>query len=254
MPSLKQYYLIALFIGSILPCTTVLGQRPGGAPAIGKVYGKVLDATTRKPAEFATVTILSARTDSVINGAMVRSNGDFSFEKLPMGPLKVKVSFIGYKALTQDVTITRERMEQDLGNLILEPDVEVLKEAEVTGERSATIMQVDRRVFNVDKDLTTQGGSAVDVMKNIPGLSVDIDGNVQMRGSNPQILIDGRPTTMTLEMIPAEEIERVELITNPSVAFDANTTGGILNVVLKKNTKPGYTTVTETPLPCRLLD
>jgi outer membrane receptor protein involved in Fe transport len=99
---------------------------------------------------------------------------------------------------------------------------------------------VDRRVFNVDKDLTTQGGSGVDVMKNIPGLSVDVDGNVQMRGSNPQLLIDGRPTSMTLDQIPAEEIERVELITNPSVAFDANTTGGILNVVLKKNTKPGY--------------
>ncbi|MBK7944017.1 MAG: TonB-dependent receptor plug domain-containing protein [Flavobacteriales bacterium] len=101
-------------------------------------------------------------------------------------------------------------------------------------------MQVDRRVFNVEKDLSTQGGTGVDVMKNVPGLSVDLDGNVEMRGARPQILVDGRPSAMTLEQIPAEDIERVEVITNPSVAFDANATGGIINVVLKKNTKPGY--------------
>lgn len=90
-------------------------------------------------------------------------------------------------------------MEQDLGDLLLEQDAELLKEFEVTGEKSTSVLQVDRRVFNVDKDLTTQGGSGVDVMKNIPGLSVDVDGNVQMRGSNPQLLIDGRPTSMTLD-------------------------------------------------------
>ena len=240
MLPLKLHFLLVLLIGWLLPPLQVHAQRPPGSPSIGKVYGKVLDAGTRKPAEFATVTVLSTGTDSVLNGTIVRPNGDFSFEKLPFGPLTLKVSFIGYRTLTQDVTITREKMEQDLGNLMLEAGVEVLKEAEVTGERSSMVMHVDRRVFNVDKDLTTQGGTAVEVMKNIPGLSVDVDGNVQMRGSNPQILIDGRPTSMALEMIPAEEVERVELITNPSVAFDAGTTGGILNVVLKKNTKPGY--------------
>ncbi|HQV75857.1 MAG: outer membrane beta-barrel protein [Flavobacteriales bacterium] len=217
-----------------------MAQRPSGVPAIGTVIGKVLDATTKKPAEYATVAVYTASNDSLINGTTVRPNGDFSLEKLPLGTLRLTISFIGYRPLSQTVTLTRESVEQDLGNLLLEPDAELLKEFEVTGEKSTTIMQVDRRVFNVDKDLSTQGGSAVDVMKNIPGLSVDIDGNVQMRGSNPQILIDGRPTSMVLDQIPAGDIERIELITNPSVAFDASSTGGILNVILKKNTKPGY--------------
>ena len=242
MPYTDRIAHLALLIGVLLlPCSGAFAQRPSGPPpAIGKVYGKVMDASTKKPAEFATVAIFSQRNDSLLNGAIVRPNGDFALDKLPFGPLKLTVSFIGYTTLTKQITISRDQLEQDLGNLLLEPDAEVLKEFEVTGEKSTSVMQVDRRVFNGDKDLTTQGGTAVDVMKNIPGLSVDLDGNVQMRGSSPQILIDGRPTSMTLEMIPAEEIERVELITNPSVAFDANTTGGILNVVLKKNTKPGY--------------
>ncbi|MBL7950596.1 MAG: outer membrane beta-barrel protein [Flavobacteriales bacterium] len=226
-------------------CSTLVAQPPSGpsrgnAPSIGKVYGKVIDSSTGKPAEFATVSVNAERGDSLLGGTIVRSNGDFLVENLPLVALKVTVSFIGYKAQVTPVSLSRDRMERDLGNITLEPDAEVLKEFEVTGEKRTSVMQVDRRVYNVDKDLTTQGASAVEVMKNIPGLSVDVDGNVQMRGSNPQVLIDGRPTSMSLDMIPAEDIERVELITNPSAAFDASTTGGILNVVLKKSTKPGY--------------
>lgn len=229
----------------LLACAQLaLAQPPAGGrgarPAIGRIYGKVIDSSTGKAAEFATVSVMVARGDSLLGGTIVRPNGDFLVEQLPLMPVKVTISFIGYKPQVVSVQLSREQPERDLGNVVLEPDAEVLKEFEVTGEKRTSIMQVDRRVYNVDKDLTTQGASAVEVMKNIPGLSVDVDGNVQMRGSNPQVLIDGRPTTMTLEMIPAEDIERVELITNPSAAFDANTTGGILNVVLKKSTKPGY--------------
>lgn len=209
-------------------------------PTIGKVYGKVLDASTGKPAEFATVAVHQMGNDSLVGGAIVRGNGDFSVEKLPMGRSKVTVTFIGYRPLEREVTITRETLEQDLGDLMLEVDAALLNEVEVVGDRDPVIMQVDRRVFNVDKDLSIQGGTGVDVMKNIPGLSVDVEGNVEMRGSRPQILVDGRPTSMELEQIPSEEIERIEVITNPSVAFDASTTGGIINVILKKNLKPGY--------------
>ena len=209
-------------------------------PAIGRVYGKVLDLSSRKPAEFATIAVYATRRDSLLGGTIVRSNGDFSVDKLPMGPARVVVSFIGYTTQEKLVTITRDGPEQDLGNILLEPDAALLKEVEVVGDRASVVMQVDRRVFNVEKDLSTQGGTGVDVMKNIPGLSVDVEGNVEMRGSRPLVLVDGRPTTMELDQIPSEDIERIEVITNPSVIFDANTTGGIINVVLKKNTKPGY--------------
>lgn len=223
-------------------CTMLPAQRPGGAARAitGRIYGKVLDAVSRKGAEFATVTLLAAGRDSVITGAMVRGNGDFLLEPVPGGRYRLQVSFLGYRSLEQAVEVTREKPEVDLGDLELEPDAGVLQEATVVREKSTMQMLVDRRVFNVDKDLAARGGSGVDVMKNVPGLSVDLEGNVEMRGARPQVLVDGRPSSLTLEQIPAEEIERVEVITNPSVIFDANSTGGIINVVLKKSTKPGY--------------
>ncbi|MBK8339265.1 MAG: outer membrane beta-barrel protein [Flavobacteriales bacterium] len=217
-----------------------VGQRPGGGPANGKVSGKVLDAASRKPAEFATVTLYAQEQDSVITGTMVRPNGDFVLDQLRLGRYRVPVSFLGYKVLERPVAITRERPEMDLGNILLETDADLLQQVDVVKDRSTNVLQVDRRVFHVDKDLSTRGGTGVDVMKNVPGLSVDVEGNVQMRGASPQILVDGRPSSLSLEQIPAEEIERVEVITNPSVIFDANTTGGIINVILKKSTKPGY--------------
>ncbi|HEY0978657.1 MAG TPA: TonB-dependent receptor [Flavobacteriales bacterium] len=211
-----------------------------GRPGMARLQGRVLDAATRTPAEFAAVTVLAAQKDSVLGGALVQTNGDFAVDGLPFGPCRVRIAFMGYRTLEQQVMLTPGSPEKDLGNLMLETDEVMLKEAEVVRERATTMMQVDRRVFNVEKDLSTQGGSAVDVMKNVPGLSVDVEGNVQLRGGNPLVLIDGRPTTLSLEDLPATEIERVEVITNPSAAFDAGTSGGIVNVVLKKNTKPGY--------------
>jgi hypothetical protein len=238
--SKAPFAFLLLCLGTALPA---LAQRPGGSgqapPAIGKVQGKVLDAATRKPAEFATVAVYALRNDSLVGGTIVRPNGDFSVEKLPLGPLRVEVSFIGYQTIRQEVMLNRQQAEKDLGNLMLEPG-ETLQEVEITGRSSQVVMKVDRRVFNVERDLSTRGGTGVDVMKNVPGLNVDVEGNVELRGSSPQILVDGRPSALTLEQIPAEDIERVEVITNPSVVFDASATGGIINVVLKKNTKPGY--------------
>ncbi len=238
------YHLLRLTLLLTLAATwgTLLAQRPGGGgrSISGRIYGKVLDAVNGKGAEFATVTLLAAGRDSVITGTMVRGNGDFLLEPVPGGRYRLQVSFLGYRSLEQAVEVTRERSEVDLGNMKLEPDAGVLQEATVVREKSPMQMLVDRRVFNVDKDLAARGGSGVDVMKNVPGLSVDLEGNVEMRGARPQVLVDGRPSSLTLEQIPAEEIERVEVITNPSVIFDANSTGGIINVVLKKSTKPGY--------------
>ncbi len=233
------------FRSGLLLVTTILitfgtaAQPRGGAP-VGRVFGKVVESGSNKPVEFATVTVLHGMKDSILGGAMVQTNGDFSVERLPLGPLRIRLAFMGYKTLEMTRVLRPPAVDMDLGNLALEPDEVLLKDAEVVREKTTSMVQVDRRVFNVDKDLSAQGGNAVDVMKNVPGLSVDVDGNVEMRGGNPMILVDGRPTTMTLEDIPAGDIERVEVITNPSVVFDAGTSGGIINVVLKKNTKPGY--------------
>jgi predicted secreted protein len=119
-------------------------------------------------------------------------------------------------------------------------DDKTTREVEITAEKSTVTLGIDRRIYNVDKDLSAKGGTAVDVMKNVPGVTVDADGNAQLRNQSPTIFVDGRPTSLTLQQIPADQIERVEIITNPSVKFDASATGGILNIIMKRNTKPGY--------------
>jgi outer membrane receptor protein involved in Fe transport len=107
---------------------------------------------------------------------------------------------------------------------------DMLGSVTVVGQRAALQMGIDRKVFNVDKSITSTGGTAVDVMRNIPSVSVDVEGNVQLRNSSPQIFVDGRPTILTLDQIAADDIERIELITNPSAKFDAASSGGIINV------------------------
>lgn len=217
-------------------------QRPGGPGQRGgttRVYGRVLDASTKKGAEFATVSLLALDRDSTVGGALSDEHGDFSMDKVPSGTFRLRVASMGYQNYEQQVKVSGGA-EQDLGNLSIEQGATTLKPAEVVAERAQTQLQVDRRVYNVEKDLNVRGGNGLDVMKNVPGLSVDADDNVQLRNRTPQIMVDGRPTVLTLEQIPADDIERVEVITNPGAAFDASSSGGILNVVLKRSTRPGY--------------
>jgi len=220
--------------------STLFAQKPGKPPAIGKVYGRVLDAKTKQPVEFASVTAYSLKSDSLISGSLVKPNGDFYLDKLPLIPLKIKVSFLGYKTFEQTVTLNMNNAEQDVGNIRLEADAKVLNEVVIGEERSAVVMNIDRKIYNVDKDISSKGGTASDIMKNIPSVSVDVDGNATLRNSSVQVYVDGRPTTLTLEQIPADQVDKVEVITNASVKFDASTSGGILNIVMKKNQKPGY--------------
>ncbi|MBK9420749.1 MAG: TonB-dependent receptor [Flavobacteriales bacterium] len=228
--------IVLLFLS--VSSLSAFAQRPSGnGMAIGRAYGRVLDAD-KKPVAFATASVLLG--DSVVGGALVQENGEFDIPKLPLRKLHLKIAGMGYATLEKDFTLSMGMPEQDLGNLRMEADALVLKAAEITKERATQVLQVDRRVYNVEKDISVAGGDATDVMKNIPGLSVDAEGNVAMRGKSPTVFVDGRPTTMTLDQIPASDIERVEVITNPSVIFDASSTGGIVNVVLKKDTKPGY--------------
>jgi hypothetical protein len=236
--------VFVVFVLLLFPLINFSQGRPGMGgqriPAIGKIYGKIVETGKKSPIEFCTVTLLGAQKDTVINGCLTRSNGDFMLEKIPMGRYRLRIQFIGYKTLFKPVMVTPGTLEQDLGNIAIEPDTRALNEVTIEAEKSSVVMTIDRRIYNVDKDISTRGGSGLDVMKNVPGLTVDADGNVNMRNSSPTIFVDGRPTLLTLEQIPADQIDRVEIITNPSAKFDASTSGGIINIVLKKNNKPGY--------------
>jgi len=216
----------------------------------GRVYGKVVDNKTNKGIEAASVQVYlvtndsSSRktTDSLIGGMLSKPNGDFNFENIPLiDTFRFIISGVGFKPLQVDVFIDPilKGIEKDLGNLKIMQDAEFLSSVTVVAQRPGLEMGIDRKIFNVEKNLTATGGTAIDVMKGIPSVTVDVEGNVLLRNNTPQIFVDGRPTILTLEQIPADNIERVELITNPSAKFDAASTSGIINVVLKKNKRLG---------------
>jgi outer membrane receptor protein involved in Fe transport len=214
-----------------------------GAPGL---FGKVVDNKTNKPLEAASVQIFTTinNKDSLIAGMLTKPNGDFLFPDLHL-PQKftVIVTALGYGENYQSVELPGDygtSKSMNLGNIKLDNQSDLLGAVIVTAQKPALQMGIDRRVFNVDKNLASTGGTAIDVMRNIPSVTVDAEGNVQLRKTSPQLFVDGRPTILTLEQIPADDIERVELITNPSAKFDAASSGGIINVVLKKSKKLGF--------------
>jgi outer membrane receptor protein involved in Fe transport len=218
----------------------------------GRIYGKVVDAKTNKGFDAASVQVIKrvvdsfagTSKDSIIAGMLTPSNGNFSFENIPFGDsLTLFITAVGYGSVAEPIGLDATPglgLERDLGNFKISQEATVLENVTVTSTRPALTMGIDRKIFNVEKSLTATGGTALDVMKNIPSVTVDVEGNVQLRNASPQIFVDGRPTILTLEQIPADHIEQVELITNPSAKFDAATTAGIINVVLKKNRRVGF--------------
>jgi hypothetical protein len=228
----------------------------------GRFYGRVIDAKTDKGIDAASVQLIASRFDSlsrtrrdtIVSGMLTRKSGDFSLENLPvMGRYRLSVSAIGYKPVEQPVSFNFNpgsgqdmsqaiaAFDKDLGNIKLAIDTQMLASVTVSADKPMMQMGIDRKIFNVEKNINSTGGTAVDIMRNIPGLNVDIEGNVTLRNSAPQIFVDGRPTTLSLDQIPSDAIESVEMITNPSAKFDASGgQSGILNIVLKKARKVGY--------------
>ena len=265
-----QRFLLAFFslIGALIsfaqdePATPSIPKAGRQAPSIGHFYGRIVDAKTRKGMDGVSVQLIQSvqdpvtktQRDSVIRGLITEPKGDFSFVNLPiLGSYQLKVTAIGYQLINEKVAFDLKlgksedpeqrinAVEKDLGNIRLQVDAETLKQVIVTGSKPLIQLGIDRKIYNVEKDIAAQGGTAVDIMKNIPSLAVDIDGNVTLRNSPPTLFIDGRPTTLTLDQIPSDAIESVEIISNPGAKYDASGgTSGILNIVLKKNRKAGY--------------
>lgn len=187
-----------------------------------------------------TVSLLSGTKDSLITGMLSGDNGSFSFDNLSYGIYRLKVSYEGYATVIKNVSLTALAPQQNIGNVTISEAEHKMKEVTVTAEKAMTTLSVDKKVFNVDKDISSRGGNALDVMQNLPGVAVDADGNVTLRNNTPLIYVDGKPTTLTLDQIPSDQIDRVEVITNPSAKYEAAASGGIINVVMKHDTKPGY--------------
>ncbi len=215
----------------------------------GRVTGTIIDAATRQAVPYATVVLLNPA-GKAVDGSSADDNGKFSIPRVAAGTYTVQISFIGYKGAERaGVVITEAGNTVALGPVALESAAQKLGEVVVEGQRSLVEEKVDRIVYNAEKDETTRGGDATDVLRRVPLLSVDLDGNVSLRGSqNIRVLINNRPSTIAansiadaLKQIPADQIKSVEVITSPSAKYDAEGSGGIINIVTKQNNLQGFT-------------
>jgi iron complex outermembrane receptor protein len=235
--------VLLLFFCPILSFAQYPQPSGGGgrtSPQIGHLYGKVIDSQSGKGVEFATVSLLRIKDTTVVSGVYTKPNGDFSLDNLPFGQFILRIYFVGYKTFQQnEIVFPPNNVEKDLGNLKIEPTAEALKEVDVTGQRSTFSLALDKKVFNVEKSLASVGGTATDVLRQVPTVNVDVDGNVTLRNGTPIIFVDGKQTPLTLDQIPADDIQSIEVITNPSAKYDAAGQSGIINIILKKNRKPG---------------
>ena len=215
----------------------------GGPPSFAKLSGKVIDGSTKEVVEFATISLFRLPKDTLIGGLVTNAKGAFELENLRPGKYKLVIAFMGYKTLVIDTLMLRKLEERDLGVLSLVTNEKVLKEVTIETQQDMVKNTIDKKVFDAEKLAIANGGSANDVLTQVPTVSVDIDGNISLRGSgNVTILIDGRPSGMSgagragvLSGIPASAIESVEVITNPSAKYDPDGMSGIINIVLKKN-------------------
>ena len=237
--------LLTLLLVSIT--CTVFAQRPNNYQNITKIKisGNITDSETAEPLEYATISLVNERFPNRIQGGITDENGNFDIEIFP-GKYNITLEYIGFQKVTLENRIIRETTL--LGDFKLNINSESLNEVELIGERTEVEIRLDKRIYNVGKDITVRGGSVTDVMDNIPAVSVDVEGNISLRGNdNVRILINGKPSGLVglsgsaaLRQLPAESIEKVEVVTSPSARYEASGTAGIINIILKKDELIGF--------------
>ena len=211
------------------------------------VRGVVVDAQSNTPLSYASVRVFKNADSSLIAGNITDDAGKFSIE-MPVGQFYALVEFVGYKPFKiPNFSIEKDKSNLDLGIVKVSASTNTLAEVVVQAEKSTMVLALDKKIFNVGKDLSNAGGTATDILSNIPSVSVDVDGGIKLRGSdNVRILIDGKPTGLVsfkggagLQQLQGSMIERVEIITNPSARYEAEGMAGIINIVLKKDQNQG---------------
>ena len=213
------------------------------------ITGIILDSTSGKPVEFASVALVDTKTNKPIDGTVADEKGGFTLTKLPEGNFRLLITFVGYRNKIIPKLSLDRKQDLNLGTIRLGADVRTLKEVEVVGQAAMVEEKVDRLVYNADKDIMSKGGDATEVMRKVPLLTVDLDGNVSLRGSsNVRVLINNKPSTIiassvadALKQIPADQIKTVEVITSPSAKYDAEGSAGIINITTKKTNIQGFT-------------
>jgi len=233
----KFYYLFLLFFHLNLSAQYDLSK--------SNLSGVVIESETKSPLEYATITVMSSIDNSVVDGSLTDVNGKFNIF-LPRGKYNILVEYISYKTISLNNIEINGNI--DLYNIELEVDYESLEEVEIIAENTTVDIRLDKKIYTVGKDLTVKGGSVSDVLDNVPSISVDVEGNIALRGSEDlRILINGKPSGLVglnsaeaLRQLPSESIEKVEVITSPSARYDAQGNGGIINIILRRNKLLGF--------------
>lgn len=220
-------------------------DRPG-LLNVGQVSGKIIDKDTKKALGYTNIYLKSAKDSTTVTGAISDESGDFTIDKIPLGDYYAEIKFIGYqRKVIPDIHLSATHPSDELGNITLSPAGVRVDEIVVESDRLAVDYQLDKKVINVAQNLSAAGGTAVDALENVPAVEVDVEGNVALRGSsNFSVFINGKPSilsgTEALESIPAETIDNIEIITNPSAKYDPEGMAGIMNIILKENVRRGF--------------
>jgi iron complex outermembrane receptor protein len=233
--------IIIFFIGY-----SVAQTNGGGMPEF-TLTGKVMDAGNSKPIPYVTVYLKHLKDSTYFSGGLANDSGSFNIEQLRPGPYEVKISFIGYKTYIDTIALRPPDLKKDLGTILLSPESNDLKEFNFSEDKPDFTLGIDRKIFNVDKNNIASGGSALDVLKQVPTITVDVDGSITLRGTGSFVIfINGKTSGLTvdnrsqiLQQIPANNIDRIEIITNPSAKFDAEGMTGIINIITKKQLADG---------------
>jgi ferric enterobactin receptor len=244
---MNSKYLISFFFIAILQFLFSIGVTAQSKPNT-TIAGKVYDKSTGQPLEYATITLISKQSGKTVNGTIADAKGVFFISNIPFDTYQVNIDFIGYEKISLDnITLSRDKRSVNLGTVSISPSMRNLQNVEIIGDKPVIESKIDKIVYNVSNDITSQGGAAVDVLKKVPQVTVDIDGNVELQGNaNIRFLINGKPSSVfgnsvsdALASIPASQIKSVEAITNPGAKYDSQGTGGIINIILFDNKMEG---------------
>jgi ferric enterobactin receptor len=224
-------------------------QKENDVNVHGRITGKVVDSLSGEPMEYVTITILMQGNKNPVNGSISDKSGNFLIDNISKGNYRIVIEFMGFQPFTfNNIDVTSENLLVDLKTILMVKDVVTLKDVIITAKGKIIDNKIDKVVFNAENDLTSQGGVAIDILKKVPQVSVDIDGTVELAGSSSiRFLIDGKPSsafgsniTDVLQSIPASQIKSIEVVTNPGAKYDAQGIGGIINIILKKSNVRGY--------------
>src|SRR6201996_5962629 len=245
---MKRLLLLLIIFCSVFSAKAQLGGVGGGSSIVGKISGTLVDSISKQPLNYASVSVFRSTGKSPINGVLTDEKGNFKIEGLHPGAYKLRIAYVGYPDKFVDGVVTTDaKPDKNVGVIRVAPSQKALKEVQITGTAALVENKIDKIVYNAEKDLTAAGGNASDVLQKVPLVSVDINGNVSIRGDqNVRVLINGKPSGATsaslsdvLKAIPADQIKSIEVITSPSAKYDAEGSAGIINIITKQKNVSG---------------